>query len=201
MSRIIALFAATLSLVAPGLAYDAGSQALVDRFKVGKLVRPADLATLMMGAERWCYNQQGYDCGWSDIYLSADADGASYELTNPWSESIDISFVDRGEFRNERYFCEMGMDWVPSLRAFGRADGLAIEGRDLAALRDEIAVLVQAEDSSDCFDYIYRGHDAAEQTITLLQRQFVGGVHAQDRDATVTLHFDKLKADNLGWYW
>lgn len=201
MRRVAIILAALVAGTVPAMAYDADSQAVIERFKPGKLVRPADLATLMMGAERWCYEQQGDECGWSDIYLSADETGVSYELTNAWNDSVVISLVDRATFRDERYLCELGLDWVPSLRAFSSADGTTIEGRDLAALRDEIAPLVEADQSADCFDYIYREHDADAQTVTLLQRQFVGGVHAEDMDATVTLHFAHDTARRLGWYW
>lgn len=201
MRSVAIILAALLAGTAPGMAYDEASQAVIERFKPGKLVPPAELVTLMMGAERWCYEKQGDECGWSDIYLSADETGASYELTNAWNETVIISMVDRGEFRDERYFCEMGLDWVPSLRAFSSADGVTIEGRELAALRDEIAPLVEADQSADCFDYIYRGHNADAQTVTLLQRQFVGGAHAEDMDAIVTLHFDPDTARSLGWYW
>lgn len=201
MRFVTIILAAVLAGTAPGMAYDAASQAVIERFKPGKLVLSADLAILMLGAERWCYEQQGTDCGWSDIYLSADETGVSYELTNAWNDSVVISMVDRAAFRDERYLCELGLDWVPSLRAFSSADGTTIEGRDLAALRDEIAPLVEADQSADCFDYIYRGHDADAQTVTLLQRQYVDGTHAEDMDAMVTVHFAPGTARSLGWYW
>src|SRR5690606_12977794 len=128
------------------------SQAIIDRFKPGKRLPLAELASLMLGAERWCYNQQDGECAWSDIYLWADESGAGYELSNPWSEAVDISLVDRGVFRDDRYFCEAGFDWIASVRAYSREDGLAIEGRDLHRLREDIAAMMQIEGADDCFD-------------------------------------------------
>ncbi|ODT76818.1 MAG: hypothetical protein ABS76_30055 [Pelagibacterium sp. SCN 64-44] len=199
--RLVVFFGvALMALSGPAAGYDADSQAVIDRFKPGKLVPIADVGVLMMGAERWCYNQQGSECAWSDIYLWVEGDRVGYELSNPWSEGVDISFVDEAEFRDGRYICETGFDWLPSVRAFVRGDGMAIEGRDLAALKAEIATMADIGGAGDCFDYLYRGHDAEAQTVTLLQRQFVGGVHEPVNDAEVTLHFDKAKADGLGWY-
>jgi len=185
----------------PGLAFEPGIQAVLDRAKSGKLVHIGDVAVLMMGAERWCYNQRETDCAWSDIYLSVEGSEATYEISNPWSEDIDISFVDRGVLRDNRYVCEMGYDWVPSVRAYGRESGKAIEGRELEALRQEIRNVINPSDSSDCFDYLYQGADAASQVVTLLQRQYSDGVTNPANDAVVTLHFDKAVADDLGWYW
>lgn len=201
MRHIVSVVLLLVMSAVPTFAYDAASQAVIDRLKSGKLVSVSELAGLMMGAERWCYNQRDDECDWSEIYLSADADGAEYELSHAWNEEVDIALIDRGEFRDGRYFCEAGSDWLPSLRAYSRAGGTAIEGRELAALRKAVAELLPTEKSSACFDYLYRGHDAAAQTITLLQRQFTGGVHAPEGDAEVTLHFDKESAENLGWYW
>lgn len=193
------LLLSALGLV-PVLAYDAASQALVDRFKPGKLVPIADVGALMLGAERWCYNQRDNECAWSDIYLSVSDDVVRYELSNPWSETVDISFVAEGEFRSGRYICETGYDWISSVRAYIRNDGMAIEGRELEALKQEIADYVDIGNQSDCFDYLYAGHDAGAQTISLTQRHFVGGVHDPANDAGVTLHFDKATAEDLGWY-
>jgi hypothetical protein len=201
MHRFALAFAALLALSGPAMAYDAASQAVIDRFKPGKLVPIGEVGALMMGSERWCYAQQESECGWSDIYLGIEGDAVRYELSNPWSDAIDISFVAEGVFREDRYICETGFDWVPSVRAFDRADGQAIEGRDLEALRQEITAHIDTSLDSDCFDYLYEAHDAEAQTISLTQRQFVGGVHRPERDVAVTLHFDKANADDLGWYW
>lgn len=190
-----------LAGAAPSLGFDAESQALIERMKAGKLVPISDVATLMMGSERWCYKQQENNCAWSDIYLSVSESGATYEISNPWSEEVDISFIDEGVFKQDRYICETGADWVPTVRAFGREDGTAIEGRDLAALKDEIHSQIDVSDDDDCFDYLYQGSDAAAQTVMLLQRQYVDGETDPANDAVVTLYFDKAAADNLGWYW
>lgn len=187
--------------VAPGLAQDAASQAVIDGMKAGKLMEISDVAVMMMGAERWCYNEQEGNCAWSDIYLSVSETGAVYEISNPWSQDIDISFVDQGVFKDNRYICEAGSDWVPTVRAFGREDGTAIEGRDLAALKEEIYGVVTPEDADDCFDYLYQHQDKSAETVTLLQRHYMDGETDPANDALVTLYFDKEAADALGWYW
>lgn len=201
MRRFAPALAALLTLSGTAMAYDAASQAVIDRFKPGKLVPISDVGALMMGAERWCYDQRENECGWSDIYLGIEGEVVRYELSNPWNEAIDISFVAEGVFRDDRYICNTGFDWVPSVRAYGRPDGQAIEGRELDALKQEITVQIDTSQSKDCFDYLYEGHDAEAQTISLTQRQFMDGTHRPERDAIVTLHFDKANADNLGWYW
>ena len=82
-----------------------------------------------------------------------------------------------------------------------RADGNAIEGRALAALKQEIYGEVALEDNDDCFDYLYQGQDKAAETVTLLQRQYVDGTTDPANDALVTLHFNTETAEALGWYW
>lgn len=200
MKRHVVLLTAML-LASPAMGFDDASQAVIDASKIGKPLAIEDVGTLMMGAERWCYDQQDALCAWSDIYLSVDADGASFEISNPWSETVDISFVATGDFRDGRYICENGFDWVPSVRAYSREDGYALEGRELAALRDEIRTVVDTASQSACYDYIYRGHDADNLTITLLQRDYAGADDEVLGEVLVTLHYDKAVADNLGWYW
>lgn len=185
----------------PSLAFDAESEAVLDGLKVGKLVPIEDVAVLMMGSERWCYFEQEGECSWSDIYLSIEGTAATYEISNPWSEAVDISFVDHGELRDNRYICETGFDWVPSVRGYDRDSGDAIEGRALEALRQEIRETVNTADNSDCFDYVYRGADAETEVVTLLQRQYIDGVTDPANDVEVTVHFNPETASALGWYW
>lgn len=199
MRRLALLATLALTATLPAAAMDADSQAVVERLKVGKGLHIEDVGTLMMGAERWCYHESDGACAWSDIYLEVTPDGARYEIGNAWDSDTDIVSVDQGEFRDGRYICESGYDWVPTVRAFSRADGAPLSGRDLDALRQEIYSM--AGERGDCFDYVYRGRDAQADTVTLLQRQYSGGVHDPARDAEVTLHFDKASADALTWYW
>lgn len=200
MKRIWAISAMTLAAILPSQAFDDASQAVIDRAKVGKALPIEDVATLMMGAERWCYNQQDDECAWSDIYLSTSAEGATFEISHPWSQTVDIVFVSAGVFREGRYICENAVDWIPSVRAYERGEGWALEGRELAALKQEIADTVDLTDDHACFDYIYRGHDVNEETVTLLQRDYAGPDGNPLGEAMVTLHFDKDIADALGWY-
>jgi hypothetical protein len=198
LAVILALWAvATASVVAQ----DEQSQAVMDRIKAGKLMPISDVAVLMMGSERWCSREQEGNCAWSDIYLEVTETGATYEISNPWSEEVDISFVDQGIFKDGRYICETGHDWVPTVRAYGREDGTAIEGRDLAALKQEIAEQVDTSDDDDCFDYLYQHQDKDAETVTLLQRHYIDGETDPANDALVTLYYNKDAAADLGWYW
>ena len=40
----------------------------------------------------------------------------------------------------------------------------------------------------DCFDYLYRASESDRQVVTLLQRQYVDGVHEAANDVEVTVH-------------
>ncbi|MHA6299813.1 hypothetical protein [Devosia sp. CAU 1758] len=201
MHRLALLLILILGSALPGLAQDAQSQAAIDKMKSGKLMAISEVAVLMMGSERWCYREQEGNCAWSDIYLSVNANGATYEISNPWSEETDISFVDEAVFKEDRYICEMGIDWVPTVRAFERESGSAIEGRALAALKAEIYSMVTTDDDDGCFDYLYQHQDKSAETVTLLQRHYIDGVTDPGNDALVTLHFNKDSAEALGWYW
>lgn len=196
--RVLLALAATLVLTGSALAFDADTQAIADRYKVGKALKVADLKTLMLASERWCYSEEDGTCGWSDIYLEVEGDHVAFELGNAWNTDVDIAFVTEGEFRDERYFCEVGEDWVPGVRAINRADGTLVGGRELAALKREIETVV-ASGSDDCFDYQFVSADAANQTITLNQRQYVDLEHDPDMDTQVTVHFDKASAAALTW--
>lgn len=196
--RVLLALAATLILTGSALAFDVDTQAIADRYKVGKALKIADLKTLMSASERWCYSEEDGTCGWSDIYLEVDGDHVTFELGNAWNTDVDIAFVTEGEFRDNRYFCEVGEDWVPGVRAINRANGTLVGGRELFALKREIEEVV-AGGSDDCFDYQFVSADAENQTITLSQRQFVDSEHDPDADTAVTIHFDKASAAALTW--
>lgn len=198
MRRLLACLVAGLLGLSPALAFDAGTKDVLDRMKVGKLVPIAEIATLMRNSERWCYAERDGGCSWSDIYLEVTEEGATYEIGNAWDADRDVIFTDHGRFEEGRYICETGYDWVPTLRAINRADGTAINGRPLWALKTEIGARAEGV---DCFDYILKGSDAEAETITLLQRQFTEGVTDASDDVTVTLHFNVDTAAALTWYY
>lgn len=201
MRRTVPFLAVALALGTTAVfAFPAEIDSALSGLKVGKAVPIETVAEFMRLSERWCYNETDGACGWTDIYLSVDADGATYEIANAWSEDVDVAFVDHGVFRDGRFICETGFDWVPSVRATRRADGSVIGGRELAALRDEIASYQNGV--QDCFDYEYRGSDSEAGTITLLQRQYdESGETDPLNDAEVTLHFDATSAAELGLYY
>lgn len=199
MYRLLACFAFGALTLTPALAFDGETQAVLDRMKLGKLVPITEIATLMRRSERWCYAEDGGACAWSDIYLDVTGKGATFEIGNAWDADTDVVFTDHGTFRDGRYICETGYDWVPTIRAISRKDGTALTGRALWALK---AVIAEGRSESvDCFDYVLKGSDADAQTITLLQRQHTDGVTDPDRDVTVTLHFDAESAAALSWYY
>ena len=199
MRPLFACLAISLCVLSPALAFDAGTEDVLGRMKGGKLVPITDIATLMRNSERWCYAQEDGACSWSDIYLDVTEEGATYEIGNAWSADYDVIFTDRGTFRDGRYICETGYDWVPTLRAINRADGSALNGRPLWSIKTEIGE--GRSEGIDCFDYILKGSDAEAETITLLQRQFTDGATDTSNDVTVTLHFNADTAAALTWYY
>ncbi|KKB86319.1 hypothetical protein VW29_02945 [Devosia limi DSM 17137] len=200
MKLLLAMTTTLLTLVTPALAFEAPVQGVIEGYKASKPMRIADVGTLMRHSERWCYLEDAGSCAWWDVYLEVSDTGASFEIGNAWDEAVDIAFVDRGDFRDGRFICETGADWVPSVRATRRADGSMIGGRELAALKAEIAGPQSAE-VLNCFDYLYMGSDDPEKTVTLLQRQYVDDVHQAGRDTLVTLHFDPESAAALTSRW
>ncbi|KFC64384.1 hypothetical protein FF80_03006 [Devosia sp. LC5] len=189
-----------LAATSAALGFDSRTQGIIDDYKSGKLIRIADVAHLMASSERWCYVEEEGTCSWSDIYLDVDKSGAEFEIGNAWDQDIDIAFTDRGEFRDGRYICETGLDWVPAVRATKRSDGSAIGGRELAQLKSEIAGL-QSDESKDCFDYLFVSADAENQTLKLTQRQYIDDIHDTARDTEVTIHFDEAAAKALSYRW
>ena len=200
MRRHVIALATLLAACTPALAFDDAVQSFADHFKVGKPVPASALVVLMMEAETWCYNQRDNECGWSEVYLSDDGENVRYELSNPWDEAVDIAYVSQIARRDDGQLCEIGFDWLPSLRAYAREDGLSLEGRDLEDMRQRVFNVVDPADSSDCYSYVYGGADSDAETMTLTQRQYIGGEYQPGMDAEVTLHFDQDSARHLGWY-
>lgn len=190
------LFTCFLGL-SPAFAFDAATSEVLARMKTGKLVPVDAVATLMKQSERWCYNQDGNACAWSDIYLDVTKTGATFEIANAWDSEIIVFFTDSAVFEDGRYVCETSLDWLPTLRATNRSDGSPLGGRDLWALRSQMN---GNNGPKDCFDYVLKGSDEAAETITLLQRKWTDGVTDEANDATVTLHFDPATAAALTWY-
>ena len=200
MRHLLAIVAVTLLGAAPALAFTPDTAEVLTRVKSGKAVKITDVATLMRDSERWCYNEADNHCAWSDIYLSVTEEGALYEISNAWSETQDISLIDKGEFSDNRFICETGFDWVPSVYVTERSDGVAVGGRALQAIKDELDPM-RGRTSLLCFDYLYLRSDAARQTVTLRQRSHDGDTMLPDDDAEVTLHFDPSEAAALVQTW
>ncbi|PXA99785.1 hypothetical protein DMC47_01610 [Nostoc sp. 3335mG] len=197
MRHLPACLALGLLSLSPALAFDGSTQAVLDGLKRGKLVPIDAVGSLMMKSERWCYGEQEGACDWSDTYLDLTADGAVFEIGNAWNEQYEIFFTDEGVFEDNRYFCEIDRDWVPTLHAIHRSDGSPVGGRELWALKQEIAAGQARPRVIDCFDYVLAGIDDDGQTVTLLQRQFTDGVTDPANDVEVTLHFDPSSAAAL----
>lgn len=195
MKALLAAMAIILFASPAAWSFDASIGAITSQYKAQKLLKAADIAQLMRLSERWCYAEEAGQCAWSDIYLEVTGQDFRMEISNAWSETIDISFIDRGVFADNNQICESGGDWQPSIHARNRTDGTAIGGRELAAIKAEVGT--NSDDPIDCFDYLYQSADATAQTVTLLQRQYVDGVHKSDGDVTVTLHFDPASAAAL----
>ena len=199
MKMLFAAMAITLA-TGPALAFDADIQTIIDQHKAGKPLAMHDVAELMRGSERWCYINQDHTCAWTDIYLEVTDLGVTYEIGNAWSAETDIAFTDKGVFKDDRYICEAGYDWVPTMRAMRRSDGSVIGGRMLWDLRLDVYE-TRSSDTQDCFDYLYLRSDPNQEVVTLLQRQYIDDVHDESRDVEVTLHFNAEDAAGLQWRW
>lgn len=201
MRHLLLAAALTLLGASAAAAFDSATQAVIDRHKkAGKPLSMTDVASLMQASERWCYAQMDGTCSWSDIYLEVTGEGAVFEIGNAWSATTDIVFTDQGVFKDDRYVCETGDDWVPTVRGLSRGEGAPLGGRELWALKAEISEVI-AGGTVDCFDYLFRGSDEEAQTITLLQRQYTDDVYDPSNDTEVTLHFDAENAAALTWRW
>ena len=201
MKTLLAATALTLAFGSSAFAFDTDTQAVISRHKANKPVSIADIATLMRASERWCYIEDAGSCSWSDIYLEVTDEGAEFEFGNAWSETVDVMFSDTGTFKDGRYICETGVDWVPTIRAANRADGTIVTGRELKQIKIDLYAQ-QSERVIDCFDYLYLGSDADAQTVTLMQRQYSEDeVYDPSKDTEVTLHFDAANAAALTWRW
>ena len=200
MKLLLAAMAITLTTASAALAFDTDTQSVIDRHKANKPVSMTDVATLMQSSEQWCYNNQDHSCAWTDIYLEVTNLGATFEIGNAWDADTDIAFTDKGIFRDDRYICETGADWVPTVRATRRSDGSVITGRQLWEIKQAVYA-TRADDTQDCFDYLYLRSNADQQTITLLQRQYTDDVHVEGNDVEVSLHFNAEDAAGLTWRW
>ena len=200
MKMLLAAMAIALTTGSAAQAFDADTQAAIDRHKANKPVSISDVATLMRASEKWCYDNQDHTCAWTDIYLEVTDTGVIYEIGNAWDADTDIAFTDEGVFRDDRYICETGKDWVPTVRATRRSDGSVIDGRMLWELKQAIHAN-QSRESQDCFDYLYLRSDADYLTVTLLQRQYTDDVHVEGNDVEVSLHMSAEDAAGLLWRW
>ena len=198
--RLACAAIALLLTALPATAFQPETDSVLTRVKAGKPVKISDIATLMRDSERWCYRESDGKCAWSDIYLSVDADGASYEISNAWDADTTISLVDHGAFRDDRFICETGYDWVASVYASHSADNSVIRGRDLQAIKNQLDPM-RGSATLRCYDYVFLSTDAAAQTVTLRQRTHDGDTMLADDDVEVTLHFDPSDAAALTWNW
>lgn len=201
--RALCIVAVVTMVAAPVSAMDAEAEALVTGYKAGKLLPIEDVAVLMRTSERWCYNQEAKTCAWSDIYLEVDADGATYELADLWSPEVEIILTESGVFRDGQFICETGEDHTRTLRARYVADGKQIGGRDLFALKAEIAAAYAANATpvEPCYDYLFVDYSQNEETVRLTQRIWRDGTTDPGEDALVTLHFDPSAGQALSVRW
>lgn len=197
MKRLLATVALTLAGGSAALAFDADTQAIIDQHKRGKLIGIEDVAHLMRESAQWCYLEEDNSCAWIETYLDVRDSGVGFELANNWDADTDYAFTDEAVFTGNR-LCQTGFNWIDNLRAMRRVDGGPIGGRDLFAFKQEMAVArPDIADYNDCFDYLYVASDAGQQVVTLLQRQYVDGVHDGANDVEVTVHFNPEDAAGL----
>jgi hypothetical protein len=158
------------------------------------------VAVLMRASEKWCYHNQEHSCAWTDVYLEVTDTGATFEIGNAWDADTDIAFTDEGVFKDDRYICETGMDWVPTVRATRRNGNGPLDGRLLWELKQAVQANREG-DTLDCFDYVFLRVDADYQTMTLLQRAYTDDAYIEGGDAEVSLHFNAEDAAGLTLRW
>jgi hypothetical protein len=200
MKTLLTTLALTLALGSSAFAFDADTQDVIGRHKANKPLKTTDIATLMRSSERWCYAEDAGTCSWSDIYLGVTDEGAEFEIGNAWDETVDVMFTDTGVFKDGRYICETGADWVPTIRAANRADNTIVTGKALKQIKTDLYAR-QSETVIYCFDYLYLGSDPETQTVRLLQRQYAEDVYDPTKDTEVTIHFNADNAAALTWRW
>lgn len=196
MRSLVVSLVLALAAMAPALAFDAQVESALATLKVGKPVPRSALAIVMQNSERWCYFEAEGQCRWSDVYLDVTPETARFEIGNAWDDALDIYFIDEGVFADDGQICQSHTDGSLSVRAVSRADGTALGGRELDAIRQDLAGNAGGD---TCFDYNLEAIDAEAQTVTLLQRQYLGGVLDPSGDAPVTIHFDPASARALGF--
>lgn len=198
-ARLAALMSTLAALTIPATAIEAKIEAMLDGYKTGKLLPIEDVAALMRSSERWCYNEQTGTCDWSDIYLDVGSDGATFELIDMWTQDVEIILTEKGVFRDGQFICGTGEEYTQSLRAYDTARNGYLTGRELYALKSEIAAVYAANQASEpaCFDYLFEAIAPDEETITVTQRIWRGGETDPAEDARVTLHFNRDSAEAL----
>ncbi|WEK04039.1 MAG: hypothetical protein P0Y65_17915 [Candidatus Devosia phytovorans] len=202
MKPWLAAIAFTLVSATGAHAFQPSVDAAIGKYKSGKLVDFRDVGTLMREAAKWCYAYEDQTCAWTDVYFDVDEEGAVFEINNAWDAERNVGFTDIAVFEGNR-ICQSGYDWVPTVWAERRDDDSVISGRDLHDLKQEIYAnrVVPLNEADDCFDYLYLGADTDSETITLLQRQYVDGVHEPTSDVEVSLYFNAEDAASLSLRW
>lgn len=190
MKHLLVAAAALLTLASPAFAIDPSPEVIAHTYKSSKPLHIDDVAALMRQAEVWCYREDAGSCDWTEIYLNvADGPGGVvYETSNVWNAETIVTFVDKAQWAENR-LCEYDFDKVPSTRATNRADGSALSGRALDALRTEVMATLDTS-VTYCFDYLFMAYDPEAQTMALRQREYVDGVLDDTLDAEITLHFN-----------
>ena len=151
----------------------------------------------MKGSERWCYGEDNGTCAWSEVYLDVSDAGPRLEASSSyWDGEYNRYVVDKAEFQQDRYSCEYGYDWTPSVRLTHRSDGTPANDRELDQFRVQFARNFGI-DKPNCYDYLFVRSDPSNNTITLLQRTWSDFVQDEGSDVPVTLHFDAANANAL----
>lgn len=194
--KILFAAGAMLALCAPAFAFDPTIAEIVGSLKPKAMVDTRDVAALMKGSERWCYNEENGSCAWSDVYLDVSDAGPRVETSSEYWDDYNMYIVDKAEFQQDRYVCEYGYDWTPSIRLTRRSDGTPVNDRELDTFRVQLANNFGI-DKPDCYDYLFVRADPEASTITLLQRTWSDFVKDEGSETPVTLHFDAADANTL----
>nr|WP_314256191.1 hypothetical protein [uncultured Devosia sp.] len=200
MTKWLAAIALTLVTATGAQAFEPPVDAVVGKYKQGKLVDFRDVGTLMRESARWCYDHVDHSCAWADTYLEVDDVDASFEITNAWDAERNIGYTDHAVFKDNR-ICQSGYDWIQTVWAESRDNAASVSGRPLHDLKQEIASMVTTPDRDDCFDYLYLGAEPQADVVTLLQRQYIGGEYDPAADVEVTIFMNEPEASSLAMRW
>ena len=192
--KVIAALSIVLALTGAASAFELNVISDLARIKAGKVLKARDVKALMGASTLWCYRPEGTTCQWTDHYDAATPD--QVDISNAWDADTTVTVTETLNFEGDRV-CTIGIDRVETLSAM--REGTPLEGKPLNKLRDVVRQSLEPEAEIEyCFDYRLDSVSRADNTATLIQRQYDDGTYAgPETDTPVVLYFEPGSADAL----